>query len=230
MKEYVVQSGPLRTFDAIYDARFEKLRSAADYHTICITGKPTTQRVLIASLSRSSDQELLFVSTLFSALAGGAHAIFGLRDITGGKAAELAKKLWDQDRIKWHKMVYGSTDDDLVLVELKNVATDFKFVQDFVPPNEGSVFCYLTAASFDVYKLYWERACQSALKIKDDRFRRDIMILAPEAKITLWQDPDGSFTLILHPGAGDNEAVEREVSAAGEKAGMTITFAPGLFG
>ena len=230
MKDYVVQSGPLRTFDGLYDNRFDKLRPVADYHTICIIGKPTTQRVVMASLSRSSDRELQFVSTLFSALAGGAHAIFGLRDITGGKAGDLAKKLWAQDKIKWHKMVYGTTEDDLVLVELKNVATDFQFVQEFVPPSEGSVFCYLTAGSFDVFQLYWERACQSALKIKDDRFRRDIMILANEAKLSLWQDPDGSFTLMLHPKMSDTEAVEREITAAGEKAGMTITFAPGLFG
>jgi len=230
MKDYVVQSGPLRTFDVLYDNRFEKLRPVGDYHTVCITGKPTTQRIVMASMSRSSDREILFVSSLFTALAGGAHAIFGIRDITGGRASELAKKLWAQDKIKWHKMVYGNTEDDLVLVELKNVATDFQFVKDFVPPSEGSVFCYLTAGSFDIFQLYWERACQSALKIKDDRFRRDIMILAPEAKLTLWQDPDGSFTLILHPKMSDSEAVEREVGVAGGKAGMTITSAPGLFG
>jgi hypothetical protein len=230
VREYVIQSGPLRTFDVLYDNRFEKLRPAADYRTICITAKPTTQRVVIAAMHRSSAQEITFVSTLFSAIAGGAHAIFGLRDITGGRASELLQKLRDQDAIKWHKMLYGTTEDDLVLVELQNVATDFKLVKDFVPPSEGSMFCYLTAASFEVYKLYWERACQSALKIKDDRFRRDIMILAPEAKITLWQDPDGSFTLILHPKTGDPEAVEREISAAGGKAGMSMTSAPGLFG
>lgn len=230
MKDYVVQSGPLRTFDVLYDNRFEKLRPVADYHTISITGKPTTQRIMIARMSRSQDRELKFVSTLFTALAGGAHAIFGLRDITGGRAGELSKKLFAMDGVKWHKMLYGTTEDDLVLVELKNFAKDFQLIQEFVPPAEGSLFCYLTAATFDVFQLYWERACQAALKIKDDRFRRDIMILAPEAKITLWQEPDGSYTIILHPKVEDVEAVEREITGAGEQAGMTITFAPGLFG
>ena len=230
MRDYVVQSGPLRTFDGLYDNRYEKLRPAGDFHTICIIGKPTTQRVAIASMSRSSDRELKFVSSLFGALAGGAHAIFGLRDITGGKAGELAKKLFATEGVKWNKALYGKTEDDLVLVELKNFANDFKLIQDFVPPSEGSFFCYLTAASFDVFKIYWDRAGEAGLKSRDDRFRRDIMILAPEAKITLWQDPDGSFTVILHPKVEDVEAVEREITTAGEQAGMTITFAPGLFG
>lgn len=230
MKDYVVQSGPLRTFDVLYDHRFEKLRPVGDYHTICITGKPTTQRVVIASMSRSSDRELKFVSSLFSALAGGAHAIFGMRDIAGGRGGELAKKLFATEGVTWHKMSYGVTEDVLLLVELKNFARDFQLLQEFVPPSEGSMFFYLTAASFEVFKLYWERACQGALKIKDDRFRRDVMILAPEAKITLWQDPDGSYTVLLHPKVEDVEAVEREITSSGEQAGMTITFAPGLFG
>ena len=93
VKDYVVQSGPLRTFDVLYDNRFEKLRPVGDYHTVSITGKPTTQRIHMNAMSRSADREVEFISSLFSALAGGAHAIFGLRDITGGKAGELSKKL-----------------------------------------------------------------------------------------------------------------------------------------
>ena len=230
MKDYVVQSGPLRTFDVLYDHRFDKLRPVGDYHTISITGKPTTQRVIINRMNRSSERELQFVSTLFSALAGGAHAIFGIRDITGGKAGKLSKKLFETDGVQWHKMTYGHTEDDVVLVELKNFAKDFGLLQEFAPPDEGTMFFYLTAAPFDIFKLYWERACAGALKIKDDRFRRDIMILAPEAKISLWMEPDGSFTVLLHPKVTDVEAVEREITSSGEKAGMTITFAPGLFG
>jgi hypothetical protein len=230
VKDYVVQSGPLRTFDVLYDNRFDKLRPVGDYHTISITGKPTTQRVMINRMSRSSEREIKFVSGLFTALAGGAHAIFGIRDVNGGKAGRLAKKLFESDGIHWHKMAYGTTEDDLILVELKNFANDFRMIEEFAPPDEGTMFFYLTAAPFDVFKLYWERACQGALKIKDDRFRRDVMILAPEAKISLWEDPDGSFTVILHPKVTDVEAVEREITTAGEQAGMTITFAPGLFG
>jgi len=230
VKDYVVQSGPLRTFDVLYDHRFDKLRPVGDYHTISITGKPTTQRIHINKMGRSSDRELRFVSALFAGLAKDNHAIFGIRDIIGGKAGKLASKLFENDEYKWHKMTYGATDDDLLLVELKNFQKDHPMFQEYAPPDEGTMFFYLTAAPFDIFKLYWERACAGALKIKDDRFRRDVMILAPEAKITLWMEPDGSFTVLLHPKMKDVEAVEREITGAGEQAGMTITFAPGLFG
>jgi hypothetical protein len=230
LKDYVIQSGPLRTFDGLYDNRFEKLRPVGDFHTICLMGKPGTQRIAIRTMSRSASQEIKFVSALFPALAGDAHAIFGLRDITGGKAGELAKTLFSKDGIKWHKLSYGTTEDDLVLVELKNLKTAFQMIQEFVPPDEGSLFGYLTGSPFEVFKRYWDAAAQAALKSKDDRFRRDIMILAPEAKITLWQDPDASYSVLLHPKVADVEAVEREITSAGEAAGMSITSAPGLFG
>jgi hypothetical protein len=229
VKDYVVQSGPLRTFDSLYDNRYDKLRPVGDYHTICIIGKPVTERIAIQSMSRSASQEIKFISALFGTLAGGNNVIFGLRDITGGKAGELSKKLFGLDGIKWHKLLYGTTEDDLVVVELKNFAGSFSTIQEFVPPSEGSFFCYLTAIPFDIFKIYWDRAVQAGLKARDDRFRRDIMGLANEAKITLWQDPDGSFTLMLHPKVTDVEAVERAITSAGEQAGMTITFAPGLF-
>src|SRR5437588_9927663 len=116
MKDYVVQSGPFRTFDVLYDQRFEKLRAIGDYHAICITGKPVTERIAIQSMSRSSSQEIKFISALFTPLAADAHAIFGLRDITSGKAAELSKRLFALDGVKWHKLLYGATEDDLVLV------------------------------------------------------------------------------------------------------------------
>lgn len=230
MKDYVVQSGPLRTFETLFDPRFEKLRRVGDYHTISITGKPTTQRIVIAAMSRSPEREFKFISSLFGALAAGAHAIFGLRDITAGKAAALSRKLSQMKAVRWHQALYGTTEDDLVFLELRNLSEDFRMLQEFLPPKEGSLFCYLTAAAFDVYKIYWERACQGAAKSREDPFRRDLISLAPEAKITLWEDPDGSFTLILHPKVSDVEAVEREVRSAGEKAGMTITSAPSLFG
>jgi len=230
VKDYVVQSGPLRTFDSLYDNRYDKLRPVGDYHTICIIGKPVTERVAIASMSRSASQEITFLSALFTALAGSNNVIFGLRDITGGKAGELAKTLFRLEGVKWHKLLYGVTEDDLIVMELKNFAAGVAMLREFVPPDEGSFFCYLTAIPFDAFKIYWDRAVQASAKSRDDRFRRDVMALANEAKITLWQDPDGSYTLMLHPRVTDVEAVERAITSAGEKAGMTITFAPGLFG
>ena len=230
MKDYVVQSGPLRTFDSLYDNRYDKLRPVGDYHAICVIGKPVTERIAIQSMSRSASLEISFLTALFTELAGDNNVIFGLRDITGGKAGELAKKLFRLEGVPWHKALYGATEDDLVLMEIKNFAAGVGMLRDFVPPDEGSFFCYLTAIPFDAFQIYWDRAVQASIKSRDDRFRRDIMALATEAKITLWQDPDGSYTLMLNPKVKDVEAVERAITAAGEKAGMTITFAPGLFG
>jgi hypothetical protein len=230
LKDYVVQSGPLRTFDGLYDDRFEKLRPVGDFHTICITGKPVTERIAIRSMSRSASQEYKFLTALFTALAGDSSVLFGLRDITGGKAGGLAKQLFSMDGIKWHKLLYGTTEDVLVIVELQKFATGVKLLQDYVPPEEGSTFCYVTSSPFDVFKIHWERAVQAQAKLKEDRFRREIIALAAQAKISFWQDPDGSFTLILHPKTPDVETVEREITKAGEQAGMTLTFAPGLFG
>lgn len=91
------------------------------------------------------------------------------------------------------------------------------------------MFFYLTAASFDVYKSYWEKAGAASLKSKEDRFRRDVLALAHEAKITLLQEPDGSFVIVLNPKGADVDTVEKQITTSGERAGMSISFAPGLF-
>jgi hypothetical protein len=229
MKEYVVQSGPLRTLESIYDPRFSNLKPVADYHTILITAKAVTRRIHMQGLSRASDREISFIKKFFGDLAQGARTIVGVKDITASKAAALAKKLWDQDALKWHKLVYGTGEDDLVFAELKNFGSDFDVLTDCVPPSEGTWFAYLTASLFDVFRIYWERSCQASLKAKNDFFRRDVLATGGEAKITLWQDPDGSFGIMLHPKVTDVEAVEAKITEAGQLAGMDITFAPGLF-
>jgi hypothetical protein len=221
----------LRTFDALYDPRFEKMRAVGDYHVILLTEKPVTTRIHINALRRQVDlgRQTVFVASFYAALAQGARTVFGLRDVTGQKAQALSKKLWGQDAMNWHRLNYGMSEDDLTLVELKNFAGDFQMMAEFVPPSEGSYFFYLTAAPFEVFRLFWERACQGSLKAKDDRFARDVLSLATDARITLWGDKDGSFTVLLNPKGPEVEKVEQEIVAAGEKAGMAVTFAPGLF-
>jgi len=232
VREYTVASGPLRTYDALFDPRFEKMRVVGDYHTILLTEKPVTTRLHINALRRTVDpgRQTVFVSSLFSPLAQGARTVFGIRDITGQKAAALAKKLWNQDALNWHRLNYGNSEDDITLVELKNFAGDFQQIAEFIPPAEGSCFFYLTAAAFEVFRLYWERACQGSLKSKEDRFTRDVLTLATDAKITLWGDKDGSYTVVVNPKVPDVDKVQDALVAAGEKAGMIITTAPGLFG
>lgn len=229
--EMVVQSGPLRTFDAVFDNRFDKLKHVADYHTIQITPKPVTQRILINRLSRSADQEITFISEFYGAVGEGHKTVFGMRDVSASKGESLNKALWTPGapKLPFHRAAYGTSDDDVVLVELKDFRTGFDFLRPHTPPAEGTMFFYLTPAPFDTLKIYWERACAASTKAKDDRFRRDILASAHESRITVWQDPDGSFGVLLHPKVTDVEAVEAALSEAGRKAGLVITFAPGLF-
>jgi hypothetical protein len=94
------------------------------------------------------------------------------------------------------------------------------------------MFFYLTADPFDVFEIYWQRAAKASLKSQEEaRFRRDFLQLSNEAKVSLFQDNEGSYAAVLHPRqVTDVEAVEKQIVAAGEKAGLQITFAPGLFG
>jgi hypothetical protein len=229
VKDYVVQAGPLRTFDRLFDGRFEKFRAVGDYHTIEIIAKPATQRRFMHDLRRSASREVEFVSHLFQALAKGHRALFGLRDVSQGNAYKLGGKLKDQTKIRWSEAVYGSSEDDLIFADLKDFAGDFDFIKEFCPPTAGEMFFYLTAAPFDVFDIYWQRACRDSLKAKEDRFRRDVVGLSNQSKIALHQDSDGSFTVVVHPQVTDVSEVENAISSAGEKAGMSITFAPGLF-
>lgn len=229
MKDYVVQAGPLRTFERLFDGRFEKMRAVGDYHTIEISAKPTTQRRYMNSMGRSADREVQFVSTFFQPLAKGHRTLFGIRDVVQGNAYKLGAKLKDQKKIKWSEMVYGSSEDDVVVAELKDFAGDFDVIKDCCPPTSGEMFFYLSVSPFDVFDIYWQRACRDSLKAKDDRFRRDVVGLSNQSKIALHQDADGSFTVVVHPQVTDVSEVENAISAAGDKAGMSITFAPGLF-
>ncbi len=237
MKEYVVQSGPLRSFDALFDNRFDKLKQVADFHTIQITGKPVTQRVLINRLSRSTERELGFVSTFFSSVAADHKTVVALRDAATGRGAELAKKLQRQDAhrpaghapLAYSLLQYGVTEDCFAALQLRDFSTDFQILAGCVPPSEGVMAFYLTGTPFDIFDIHFQRACRDSLKAKDDRIRRDILSIAHEAQVTLFMDADGSFSVILHPKVQDVDAVEEKIKAAGERAGMQIIFAPGLF-
>src|SRR5205814_2407949 len=139
-------------------------------------------------------------------------------------------RLKDQKKIRWAEGFYGSSEDEIILTELRDFEDDFDFIREFCPPVSGEMFFYLTAAPFDVFDIYWQCACRDSLKAREDRFRRDVVGLARESKIGLHQDGGGSFTVVVHPQVTDVAEVENAITAAGETAGMTITLAPGLFG
>lgn len=231
VRDYVVQAGPLRTFETLYDGRFEKFRAVADYHTIEINARAGTVRRVMAAIKRADDtvREVLFVSDFFKALARGHRTLFGIRDVSQGNAYKLGGRLKDQTRVKWAEGFYGSSEDDLIVAELRDFAGDFDLIKGFCPPTAGEMFFYLSSAPFDVFEIYWQRACRDSLKAREDRFRRDVVGLAHQSKIALHQDPNGSFTVVVHPQGTDVSEVENAITAAGEKSGMSITFAPGLF-
>jgi hypothetical protein len=229
VKEYVVQSGPLRSFDALFDNRFDKLKHVADFHTIQITAKPVTQRIHINKLSRSAERELAFVSAFFSSVATGQKTVVALRDVATGRGGALAKKLDAPTALPYSHLKHGNAEDDFLAVQLKNFTTDFQILSGCVPPSEGVLAFYLTSTPFDLFDIHFQRACRDSLKAKDDRIRRDILSIAHEAQITLFMDADGAFAVILHPKVKDVEDVEQKITAAGQKAGLQITFAPGLF-
>ena len=233
MKEYVVQTGPLRGFDALFDNRFDKLKHVADFHTIQITGKPTTQRIHINKLSRSTERELGFVSAFFSSVAADHKTVVAVRDAATGRAAQLGAKLQDQagapPPLPFSLLRHGVAEDFFAALQLRNVTTDFRILAGCVPPSEGVMAFYLTGTPFDIFDIHFQRACRDSLKAKDDRIRRDILSIAHEAQVTLFMDADGSFSVILHPKVEDVEGVEQKIKSAGERAGMQIIFAPGLF-
>ncbi len=229
MQDYVVQSGPLRSFEGIYDPRFEKLRLIADYHTIQIFSKPVTRRIVMAEIKRSAPRELRFAAGFFAPFAEGHRTIFGIRDVAGGKAGALASKLLKAD-LKFLHLQYAMSEDDLVLVEVKDFLRSLPMLEPFAPPVDGGLFFYLTSAPFDLFEIAWQRAAEASLKAREDRFRRDVLASSHDSKLALFGDRDGSFTVVLHPKNPEVQSIERQIELAGRRADMNIVFAPGLFG
>lgn len=229
MTDYIVQTGPLKTFDGLFDPRLEKLRGVADCHTIQIAPRRVTQRRVIAQLNRPVESELRFVQFFFSAITADHRTIFGIRDVTGGKAGQLAAALLKHGKLRYFEGEYGVSEDEMTVVEFQNFDADFHLIQKFVPPSAGAIFFYLTWGKIDLFEIYWLRAARSSLKSQVDRFRQDVLAHANEAKVSLIHESDGSFTLALHPKV-ETDPIQEAIAAAGRKAGMDISFAPGLFG
>jgi len=228
--DYVVQAGPLRTFETLYDPRSGKTRQVADFHTIELVTRDRSHRGALSELSRSHDREMRFVASFLKAVLQDQRVVFGMRDAHQNRAWLLGRKLQGQPDRRWSTMKYGASDDDLVLAELRDLGADFALLGKFAPPPGGEMFFHLTSGGFDLFDIYWRRAARSSGKAGEDRFPRDVAAMAHEARITLLQDATGSFTVILNPRHAETGAVERTLAAAGREAGMPIVFAPGLFG
>ncbi len=230
MTEYLVQAGPLRTFETLFDARSGKTRQVADFHTIDLVSRDRSHKGVLAQIHRSRDREARFISSFLSRVRQDRTVVFGLRDANQGHAWLLGRKLQGQKKLRWSQMKYGLAEDDLVLVEVRDWGDGFGLLREFAPPESGEIFFCVSAVPFDLHDVYWRRAARSSARPGEDRFRRDAAASAHDSRLMLMQDESGSFTVILHPQAGDVEEAERQIAASGREAGLRITFAPGLFG
>ena len=104
MRDYVVQTGPLHTFDALYDSRWEKIRNVQSHPTIQITARPGTKRLFMAEHTRSMEKELRFVSTFLESIIAGHRIIFGMRDANQRKARALTDVLIKQKKLSWFEI------------------------------------------------------------------------------------------------------------------------------
>lgn len=229
MSTYLVQKGPLNTFDDLFDDRWEKIRNVESHPVIQITGRGEGGRSFMAEYARSAEEEMTFVSGFFGSVIAGHKVLFGIRDVAGGKAGELREALKGQEKLGWFDAAYGVSEDDLIVVELKDFSDNFRFIAPFVRPQAGGFFFYLTRATLAIMETYWLRCARSAAKAKDEPFRRDVIGYAHDAKIVLMRDQDGVFTVVVHPKV-ELDPIETAITDAGAKAGMEIDFAPGLFG
>jgi hypothetical protein len=228
--EYIVQAGPLRTFETLFDPRSGKTKAVADYHTIELVSRDRSRPGVLAELRRSADQEIRFLESFLRATRTGHRLFFGMRDANQGRAWMLSQRLKGRDGTPWSLMKYGVSEDDLLLLEVREFDADFRLIREFAPPLAGEMFFTLTRSTFDLYDIGWQRAARSSSRPGEDRFRRDVAALAYQSLATLLQDGTGSFTLILDPSAVDVPGMERQITSAGKQAGMEITFAPSLFG
>jgi hypothetical protein len=230
VKDYVVESGPLKGFQDLYDERRESLRRLAEYHVIRISPRAEATRRAVAEMKRTSDlvRELRFVSGLFAGLNQGQHSAFGMRDVSHGKAERLAHRLKSQNRLRWKNLKYGISEDDFVLVELKDFAGDFTLLSEFAPPDSGDmIFCL--SAPYDLSEVYWERMARGSAKAKEDRFHQEAAAAAHHSQLVVCAQPDGSYMVVLHPGISELSHVQDALSASGQKVDMNISFAPTLF-
>lgn len=230
MAEYIVQAGPLHTFDSLFDPRSGKTKSVADYHVIELAPRDSGRPGILAEIRRSADRELRFLESFLRTVRSGHRLFFGMRDAHQGRAWLLSRKLGGQTRLPWSLMKYGASEDDLVLFEIREFDADFPLVREFAPPQAGEMLFTLTRSTFDLYDIGWQRAARSSGRPGEDRFRRDAAALAHQSLVTLLQDGTGVFTLILDPSAADIPGMERLIAASGKQAGMQVTFAPSLFG
>ena len=227
MTDYVVSSGPLHTFEHLYDARLDRIKGLRDYPTLTIIAKSLADH-RFSEYRRDPVRELAFASTFMASVAPKQTVLCGFHDVHARKGILLEAALKDQSRIRWTTIPYGTAKDDLILMHFKDVKPDFAIVHPHHPPASGGVFFHLTRQVFDVAEIYWNR--KAAGSMKEERFHRDVVAFTPESLLTFIIDREGSFAVVSHPSFLDEATLQGHLQEAARRALMRITVAPSLFG
>lgn len=216
MNEYSLTSGPLSSFDFLFDPHLQKIK---DWPTLSISAKAIPDSKF-ADYRRNAKSESLFLTELVKSLQG--KWIVGMVDASNmhAKALEMAIR---KSPLESSEIKFGVAEDDLVLFAPQE-PKDLAYLWPHYPPSAGETFFYLTTQILDVVEVYWQRKATS----KQDHFRRDVLEFGANAKLTILVDEEGSFHLVAAPGTDDG--LQDRVVEAGLAGGMRITSAPSLFG
>ncbi len=230
MHEYVATSGQLRTFEHLYDKKLDRLPGVGEFETWELTNKGASQRTYLASHLREGKREWAFLMTFFDFSALGKAVIYGIRDVEKAMGAKVAQRLEKAQEMPHAAMKYFTSDDDLVITEIKQFREQMKWVNDLYPPTEGNVFWYVSDAAFDKAEAYWRSAAAGSARSREDPFRRDFFWLATESPLLITIDNIGTIAISYSPKKHTEEKIKKCISVSARSAGMEVNFAPGLFG
>lgn len=222
MREYSLTAGPLSSFEYLYDPRrHERLR---EFPALALSPR-TLADAKFSDYRRDPKLECAFFQALLPDLGGG-RLFAGFADAGSGRGGRLGEALRKSPLVS-AEMKYGVADDVVVLAEVADPAADLPRLWTHYPPSSGIVFFHLTTSIFDVVEVFWRRKAGDR-KRTSDRLKHDALEFALSSRITILVDEEGAMHAVAHPSAA--EGLEEKVQAAGRRAGLRITSAPGLFG
>ncbi len=230
MTEYIVSTGPLRTFDHLYDKRLDRFPDIGNFHTIELGIRHGAEKAYLTDFERVPALEWAFLQTFFDAAAMGKPLIYGFRDVEKCMGAKLRARLEKVQELKSTWLRYFTSDDDLCLAEIRHLRDEMQWVNDLYPPREGDVFFYLSGAPFEAAEGYWKNAAMGSMHSKQDPLLRDFFWLAMESPLLLIIEERGTIDIAWAPKYRDEEKMMLCVKQAALKADMQLTFAPSLFG
>jgi hypothetical protein len=221
MSEYTLASGPLSTFDFLFDPKLERIR---DHPAITLTPKSLPDKKF-GDYRRDASAEIRFLAALLGAAAPGHHVLGGYLDTDAGKSGDLARSL-TRANLRSASMRYDVAEDRLVVFEL--APADLEAVWPHYPPDSGRVWFHLTKQIFDVFEVHWGRKAADHRK-RPERLGHDILEFEAASHVTAIVDEDGAMAVVGDASLDDGK-LRKLVEGAAARAGVKITEAPSLFG